>query len=593
MAPPEHALFEYPKLAPGEDCLRLLKITIKDKDDPTDAVACELQSFFLRDVPSYKALSYTWRNPFRDNYDFESSAIPSNHGYEDPMKEDWVTECHKILCNGMAVFISLNLFELLRQIARNEESGFLWIDRLCINQQDITEKSSQVALMSTTYSSTESVIVWLERHDVHASAALQIQNDFKFALDLDYQTRCRHNPNEAIFWQTIAIQEPHDFMWNSWLKFFSRSWHSRLWTLQETSLAGSVEQVLCGELRFEWRCLRDLSLYYFALPEWMRYFRTRSQYFQGPVIAMKPRAIYEYRVSFSSEWEAKLGLRYGSSDFGSIMMEELLHSLPLQCSNPRDRIFAIFGMRQAGRRPEELSKIVIDNGDEPLELFRNVTEICLILSPSLAILSLVGHDTCHLSSGIPSWVPDFADRLSFSGLGHWRTAEGESFFNATQETVVPCPYRRVNPRGLSLNGARVGTVAEVTATCQLQFFEQFGNLEFLQDMLKLHSNLPKTLRAGMSRTEALWRTTFADCTDLHRAPAPSELEVCFHSVILHSIWVARQLTESLSDELLSLCQSLELMFNEGQETHSFPSFAKGSFWHTQLETGNSPTEGGD
>jgi hypothetical protein len=60
MAQPEDSLFEYPKLTPGKNCLRLLKININDNDDPTDAVICELQSFVLGECPPYKALSYTW-----------------------------------------------------------------------------------------------------------------------------------------------------------------------------------------------------------------------------------------------------------------------------------------------------------------------------------------------------------------------------------------------------------------------------------------------------------------------------------------------------------------------------------------------------
>jgi hypothetical protein len=140
-------------------------------------------------------------------------------------------------------------------------------------------------------------------------------------------------------------------MWKSWMEFFCRSWHSRLWTLQETCLARTVEQVLCGELRFDWRCLKDLSLEYFALPEWTRYFQIHFQYFEDPVLAMQPRAVNEYRISFSSGWEADLELRYGSSDLGSIMTEDLLHSLPLRCSNPRDNIFTVVGMLEAGRRP--------------------------------------------------------------------------------------------------------------------------------------------------------------------------------------------------------------------------------------------------
>ena len=37
----------------------------------------------------------------------------------------------------------------------------IWIDQLCINQADIVEKSSQVAMMPRIYKSCKEVILWL------------------------------------------------------------------------------------------------------------------------------------------------------------------------------------------------------------------------------------------------------------------------------------------------------------------------------------------------------------------------------------------------------------------------------------------------
>ena len=42
---------------------------------------------------------------------------------------------------------------------------FLWVDAICINQNDLEERSSQVALMGTIYSRAMDTIVWLGKPD--------------------------------------------------------------------------------------------------------------------------------------------------------------------------------------------------------------------------------------------------------------------------------------------------------------------------------------------------------------------------------------------------------------------------------------------
>ena len=37
----------------------------------------------------------------------------------------------------------------------------VWADAICINQQDLLEKNSQVAMMRSIYQTSEQVIVWL------------------------------------------------------------------------------------------------------------------------------------------------------------------------------------------------------------------------------------------------------------------------------------------------------------------------------------------------------------------------------------------------------------------------------------------------
>lgn len=87
---------------------RLLRLT---QVEPT--VTFELGTFSIGDWPNYIALSYTWGN------------LPAPQ------------ECQ---CNGSPFYVSLTLFAALRNIFDDNDVTWLWVDAICINQEDELEK---------------------------------------------------------------------------------------------------------------------------------------------------------------------------------------------------------------------------------------------------------------------------------------------------------------------------------------------------------------------------------------------------------------------------------------------------------------------
>ncbi|KAE8399492.1 ankyrin repeat-containing domain protein [Aspergillus pseudonomiae] len=85
--------------------------------------------------PHYKALSYTWG--------------VSN-------RKSW------ILLNGATFPVTQDLYEALQQL-RSSDYGYTlwWIDLICINQNDISERYQQVSMMKDIFSMASEVVVWL------------------------------------------------------------------------------------------------------------------------------------------------------------------------------------------------------------------------------------------------------------------------------------------------------------------------------------------------------------------------------------------------------------------------------------------------
>jgi hypothetical protein len=118
---------------PGSGIIRLVKILPGDWDED---IVCEIFQTPLGTITPYKALSYAWQSD--------------------------QTESHtEIVCNGVDVEVSVNLFHALRQLRNVQVPVVIWVDFLCINQQDVVERSLQVAMMREIYEKSREVIIWL------------------------------------------------------------------------------------------------------------------------------------------------------------------------------------------------------------------------------------------------------------------------------------------------------------------------------------------------------------------------------------------------------------------------------------------------
>ncbi|RYN99643.1 hypothetical protein AA0120_g2016 [Alternaria tenuissima] len=128
-------LYEYETL-PSARSIRIL--TLCPAEQHNDAIECMIEATELEEA-SYDALSYSWGM----NEDGDSS------------------QDYEIFIHGNRKWVTRNLFEGLERIRVCDKPIRIWIDALCINQQDDVERSVQVAMMADIYARAEKVLVWL------------------------------------------------------------------------------------------------------------------------------------------------------------------------------------------------------------------------------------------------------------------------------------------------------------------------------------------------------------------------------------------------------------------------------------------------
>ncbi|KAF8849427.1 HET-domain-containing protein, partial [Acephala macrosclerotiorum] len=68
---------------------------------------------------------------------------------------------HSILLNDQSFLIRHNLWQALRALRSETEERVLWVDAICINQEDVLERNHQVEMMGDIYRLANEVLIWL------------------------------------------------------------------------------------------------------------------------------------------------------------------------------------------------------------------------------------------------------------------------------------------------------------------------------------------------------------------------------------------------------------------------------------------------
>jgi len=96
-------------------------------------ICCEIFKASLHNAPPYNALSYTW-------------GLASDPHYP-------------ILLNGRTFYARENLWLALYGLQMRADPVVIWIDAICIDQENIPERDHQVRKMKAIYEQADQVIV--------------------------------------------------------------------------------------------------------------------------------------------------------------------------------------------------------------------------------------------------------------------------------------------------------------------------------------------------------------------------------------------------------------------------------------------------
>ncbi|KAI1094358.1 hypothetical protein F5B19DRAFT_490478 [Rostrohypoxylon terebratum] len=124
----------------------------------------------------------------------------------------------------------------------------LWVDAICINQEDANEKAQQILLLPRIFQNAACTLAFLsaEGHfDEAIKTLLQIR-----AWNL-YGTLPEKWPESLLPIPVSWAPHSNDVIWEGIRRFFAQTWFRRIWIVQEVTLAPTV-RVICGSWMVDW-----------------------------------------------------------------------------------------------------------------------------------------------------------------------------------------------------------------------------------------------------------------------------------------------------------------------------------------------------
>ena len=571
---------------PNNECLPPLKtstsirlIDLEPGKQDSDIII-SINTYDLPDLPQYAAFSYTWGDPLVHPYVAER-----------PSRTIWI---------GIKPFlVTRNLYDALNhwrgwKLEIGTAKTLLWVDAICINQDDLIERNHQVGLMGHIYSKATIVLTWVGTPDEDAWTAIKLIYRLKPIVELwqseGKKTVYSHDSDDLF--ETTGVSKVTPKEWEALISFYLRQYFSRAWIVQEIALAKGALLIL-GHYHIHWNDLIGLSVmmrFCRWIPLLEQYTRPRTNA-DGPQLTLGAPAVYKnirelcqgYGLGEHPELQESTALLDTRTFY--LLLEQLLYETRyFRATNPRDKIYAVLSIVKSafGAMDSTIDLLRPDYRLSVRKVFIDVTREIATKTGSVSVLSQIDHDSKGISD-LPSWVPDYsAYNPSTQALAYVCGARLYRAFSQIRRSPEPTIVNDV----LFLCAMRWDTIADIELTERP--FPLQGNFDLCLQLPDIYFN-------GQTRIEALWRTLIAD-TDGHRSPAPEGIGNSFRQLVL--LAVATRVREIIVDwdqrqrEVLDFVSMFKL--NSKYDEPSDPWLPRGeeveSFWNTFQTMGPSGQE---
>jgi hypothetical protein len=311
---------------------------------------------------------------------------------------------HEVQVGNRQLRVGENLNSALQNLRRRDRPVRLWVDAICINQDDASERNHQVQQMRSVYSSALETVIYLgdstggntgfSAWNFHATWAINEDGDPDYGLPASKEELAyfRGGPSDVD------------------IDVLSRPWFQRLWVFQE-AVVSKILSIQCGRRRISWDDFCKIILlspryhdgYGFSLKRMVQIELLRDMF--------QARCAYQSLHTMGhllpSWWSQVQPQKHNILNILTLLQQTKI----LQASDPRDKVFGLMGI--ADGIDEDDPRFAVDYGQDCRNIYARFARNLIDESKSYDILSCIDHslgrDYALLDNQykLPSWVPDW------------------------------------------------------------------------------------------------------------------------------------------------------------------------------------------
>ena len=307
--------------------------------------------------PTYEALSYVWGS------------------LEDPID---------IHVGVQTLAVTRNLAEALPYLRYKDRPRILWIDAICVNQQDLDERSRQVRRMADLYRLADRVVVWLGLNKKDSKYALRLLEELSSKITVDWlHQKMEPASNSADkHWADLDEELPYgDKEVCAIYSLIGNHWFERLWIWQEIRLAKSNAMMICGFDMIPWESFRTAL---FCL--YWKVHRTKKSSVSFDQFSVRVTATY----------------LLANSDLNFTFLDIMDSTKHCKYTDPKDRVYALLSLLESS---SEAINIEPDYTKRTSQVYQEVALHYINHHKRLELLASSG--LAKRSSEMPTWVPDW------------------------------------------------------------------------------------------------------------------------------------------------------------------------------------------
>lgn len=540
------------KRLPGDKWIRLLVLKPGSGKLECSLVRRPVRTSFLK----YEALSYAW-------------------GPQENLQ--------RLDCDGRALWIGPSLAAALHALRHDDKQRVLWIDAVCINQEDLEERSRQVAMMGKIYSRAREVLVWVGED--RSGVAKGCFNLIKATNEVISRMVLKYGDIYSVPDLSDAPICRDEDQWLMVQQLTQQAWFGRVWVLQEVGLARSAT-IQWGRTRFPFGELVELMVC-LAMRGDLSAFLGNATPRYGPIYDAYYSIwrSFDNAVSWRNDMPVLRTVNQAWAESSLHFIDVIFSGTGYKAKDARDYVYAFLGHPTARMLPRDNSpaQLIVD-----ADYHISVDDLYLRVAKKILqnerfgwmVFSYIDHvdDSPSLDGRRPSWVPRWDDDFGLTVLGDqrsWFRAGGPETVDFRSQITVDQGFGSLRSRSIML-----GTVVWVSQ--EMKGYGDNAWVRRLQESVKqaweelqsLHDKNGPYGGTSDEREYAFSLTIQAGVEPVHKMPAEDDPQSHKH---LYAAYKAER------DGILQGSSSISS--NPGENTHQGPrsasKFATVEFVRTQ------------